>query len=283
MQHLIDSSWNHSNQRLKGSFSVALLLHLALLLGLGFSTSPLINPAASMNVTLAQYVSDKEPDEADFLAQSNQQGSGDKGSELEASSDSQSIFEAIGQGRTPRIQSLPEEAATNNLLTRQTTEINFNQLEQIADISMDAPQPLPTELSVGAIRAKLDQLQRAYSKLPRVTRLTSASTKSADEAAYMHYFERQIELVGNLNYPREAKARQLSGMVQLVVVILPDGTVKKINIASRSGSRILDQAAVRSVRHASPFRAFPPELRGHDEIHIIRTWRYQANQLSTSR
>jgi hypothetical protein len=32
-----------------------------------------------MNVTLAQYVSDKEPDEADFLAQSNQQGSGDKG------------------------------------------------------------------------------------------------------------------------------------------------------------------------------------------------------------
>jgi protein TonB len=71
---------------------------------------------------------------------------------------------------------------------------------------------------------------------------------------------RQIELVGNLNYPREAKARQLSGMVQLVVVILPDGTVKKISIASRSGSRILDQAAVRSVRHASPFRAFPPEL-----------------------
>ena len=126
MQHLIDSSWNHNNQRLKGSFSVALLLHLVLLLGLGFSTSPLIKPAASMNVTLAQYARDKEPDEADFLAQSNQQGSGDKGSKLEASSDSQSIFEAIEQGRTLRIQSLPEEAAINSLLTRQTTEINGN-------------------------------------------------------------------------------------------------------------------------------------------------------------
>jgi hypothetical protein len=33
MQHLIDSSWNHSNQRLKGSFSVALLLHLAIVAG----------------------------------------------------------------------------------------------------------------------------------------------------------------------------------------------------------------------------------------------------------
>jgi protein TonB len=283
MRQLIDSSWNHSNQRLKGSFSMALLLHLALLLGLGFSASPIINPTTSMDVTLAQYASDNEPDEADFLAQTNQQGSGDRGSELEASLNSQSVFEASEQGGTPAVQNLAEQAAGNSLLTRQTTEISFNWLEKIADVSMDDPQPLPTELSVGAMRAKLDKLQQAYSKLPKVSRLTSASTKNADEAAYMHYFEQQIELVGNLNYPREAKARQLSGMVHLVVVIVPDGTVKKISIAGRSGSRILDQAAVRSVRHASPFRPFPPELRDHDEIHIIRTWQYQANQLSTSR
>jgi hypothetical protein len=57
-------------------------------------------------------------------------------------------------------KAFPRQAAINSLLTRQTTEINFNQLEQIADISMDEPQPLPTELSVGAIRAKLDQLQQ---------------------------------------------------------------------------------------------------------------------------
>lgn len=283
MRQLIDSSWNHSNQRLKGSFSMALLLHLALLLGLGFSASPIINPTTSMDVTLAQYASDNEPDEADFLAQTNQQGSGDRGSELEASLNSQSVFEASEQGGTPAVQNLAEQAAGNSLLTRQTTEISFNWLEKIADVSMDDPQPLPTELSVGAMRAKLDKLQQAYSNLPKVSRLTSASTKNADEAAYMHYFEQQIELVGNLNYPREAKARQLSGMVQLVVVIVPDGTVKKISIAGRSGSRILDQAAVRSVRRASPFRPFPPELRDHDEIHIIRTWQYQANQLSTSR
>ena len=143
MQHLIDSSWNHSNQRLKGSFSVALLLHLALLLGLGFSTSPLINPAASMNVTLAQYVSDKEPDEADFLAQSNQQGSGDKGSELEASSDSQSVFEAIEQGAIPAVHDLVEQAA----------------------------QVITTGLNIH---------------------------RNTDEAAYIHEFEQQIELVGNL-------------------------------------------------------------------------------------
>ena len=62
-------------------------------------------------------------------------------------------------------------------------------------------------------------------------------------------------------------------MVQLVVVIVSNSSVRKTSIGSRSGSRILDQAAVRSVRHASLIRAFPPELRDNDEIHIIRTWR----------
>ncbi len=283
MQHLSDSSWDQSSPRLRGSFSLALLLHLALLLGLGFSVSPISNPATSMDVTLAQYASDKEPNEADFLAQTNQQGSGDKDSRLEASSDSQSALEAIEHGGTPAVHSIAEQTTSNRLLARQATAINFNRLEQSAEVPIEQPQPLPTEHSVGAIRAKLDKLKQAYSKLPKVSRMTSASTKSADEAAYMHYFEQQIELVGNLNYPREAKAKQLSGMVQLVVVIAPDGMVKKISIASGSGSKVLDQAAVRSVRHASPFRAFPSELRDHDEIHIIRTWQYQANQLSTSK
>lgn len=72
-------------------------------------------------------------------------------------------------------------------------------------------------------------------------------------------------------------------MVQLVMVIVPNGSVRKISIGSGSGFRILDEAAVRSVRHASLIRAFPPELRDNDEIHIIRTWQYQANQLSISR
>ena len=98
----------------------------------------------------------------------------------------------------------------------------------------------------------------------------------------MNYFEERIERVGNLNYPREARAQRLVGRVQLIVVILPDGSVDRVQIFTSSGTKILDQAAMRSVQLTSPFSAFPKELRDRDEIHVIRTWQYQADNLLTT-
>ena len=83
--------------------------------------------------------------------------------------------------------------------------------------------------------------------------MTSASTKSAPEAAYMRQFELRVEHVGNVNYPKEARAKRLTGKVQLLVVIIPNGRVKQLSISNSSGSVVLDQAAVRSIKLASPF------------------------------
>ena len=113
--------------------------------------------------------------------------------------------------------------------------------------------------------------------------MTSASTKSAPEAAYMRQFELRVEHVGNVNYPKEARAKRLTGKVQLLVVIIPNGRVKQVSISNSSGSVVLDQAAVRSIKLASPFQAFPDELRDRDEIHIIRTWQYQTNRPLTTK
>ncbi len=66
------------------------------------------------------------------------------------------------------------------------------------------------------------------------------------------------------------------------MVIIPNGRVKQVSISNIYQSVVLDQAAVRSIKLASPFQAFPDELRDRDEIHIIRTWQYQAdNRLTT--
>ena len=81
---------------------------------------------------------------------------------------------------------------------------------------------------------------------------------------------------------RRRRRRHLVGRVQLSVVILPDGSVDRVEISTSSGTKILDQAAVRSVQLASPFSAFPKELRDRDEIHVIRTWQYQADNLLTN-
>ncbi len=112
--------------------------------------------------------------------------------------------------------------------------------------------------------------------------MTSVSAKSADAAAYMVYFEEKVEQIGNINYPREARSQGIFGQVQLIVVLLADGRIKRIEVSKGSGSRLLDQAAVRSVQLASPFKPFPKELRNRDEIHIIRTWQYQSNNVLTT-
>ena len=283
MENLIDSSWNTTEERLRKTFSAALVVHLILLVGISFTLPSGSSPATSMEVTLAYYTSDQAPDKADFLAQANQIGSGDQARAMQPTTDRLSPFESGNHGQMPAELS-PPQPETRAFVD--SSGESRNSLAERADNSPpeknSAQQQQIDDRDIGAIRAELDRLQRAYSKLPRVLRMTSASAKSADEAAYMHYFEKRVEQIGNLNYPAEARARRIFGQVQLVVALLANGKIKHIEVSKTSGSRLLDQAAVSSVRLASPFKPFPEELRDRDEIHIIRTWQYQSNNVLTT-
>jgi protein TonB len=289
MDNFIDSPWNQTNERLKGTFSVALALHLALLLGLTFTLFLPFRPMTSMEVTLAHHASAEAPERADFLAQANQIASGNRSDKVaEVTSNILSEFQTDQQSMTAaQRQDLSQQADRPILAARNSPVVapqTFKELQsnEALKLAQKSVQEVALQRSIGAMRAKINQLNQTYSNLPKVVRLTSASTKTAQEAAYMNYFEERIERVGNLNYPREARGQRLVGRVQLIVVILPDGSVDRVQISTSSGTKILDQAAVRSVQLASPFSAFPKELHDRDEIHVIRTWQYQADNLLTT-
>ena len=281
MENLIDSSWNTTEERLRKTFSAALIFHLLLLIGVSFTLPSGSSPSISMEVTLAHYKSDEAPESADFLAQANQLGSGDQDQASQPTTDQLSPFDGRDQGQMPKLEQQRNEPQTQTLLASAgdsaNPQTNNNQSDDVT-----TQQAQIADRDIGAIRAELDRLQRAYSKLPRVLRMTSASAKSADEAAYMHYFEKRVEQVGNVNYPKEARTQRIYGHVQLVVALFANGSIKRIEVSKTSGSRLLDQAAVRSVQLASPYKPFPPELRNRDEIHIIRTWQYQSNNVLTT-
>ena len=281
MENFIDSSWNTTEERLRKTFSAALIFHLLLLIGVSFTLPSGSSPSISMEVTLAHYKSDEAPESADFLAQANQLGSGDQDQASQPTTDQLSPFDGRDQGQMPKLEQQRNEPQTQTLLASAgdsaNPQTNNNQSDDVT-----TQQAQIADRDIGAIRAELDRLQRAYSKLPRVLRMTSASAKSADEAAYMHYFEKRVEQVGNVNYPKEARTQRIYGHVQLVVALLANGSIKRIEVSKTSGSRLLDQAAVRSVQLASPYKPFPPELRNRDEIHIIRTWQYQSNNVLTT-
>jgi protein TonB len=87
-----------------------------------------------------------------------------------------------------------------------------------------------------------------------------------------------VERVGNLNYPDEAKRMKLYGDLLLHVSLRADGSVKQIRVVRSSGHKVLDDAAVRIVRLASPFAPFPAEIRKEvDILDITRTWQFLSS------
>ena len=67
------------NDRFSVSFMLALGIHAVALLGISFvlEINPIQKAAATLDVVLVNWRSESEPDEAEFLAQADQQGGGD--------------------------------------------------------------------------------------------------------------------------------------------------------------------------------------------------------------
>jgi len=81
---------------------------------------------------------------------------------------------------------------------------------------------------------------------------------NAPEVQYISYFaaiKRKIELVWQ--YPYEAAAAGIQGELTLDFVIARNGTVNSIELVRGSGSKILDDEAMRSIRKAAPFDPIP--------------------------
>ncbi len=71
---------------------LSLFACVVLILGVGFGIYEKANSSSSMEITLAQYRSNETPQEADFLAQENQLGSGSREEKASPSTPVQSRF-----------------------------------------------------------------------------------------------------------------------------------------------------------------------------------------------
>ena len=158
-----------------------------------------------------------------------------------------------------------------------------------ATVVEDGPAEIPSEEhdigtvptvsrseAIAALSAELERKLRRYPERPR-RKWISARTREDRFAAYMDAWRRQVERVGNRNYPNEAVQRGLSGSLLLEVALNPDGTVEDVVLRRSSGRQILDDAAVRTVRLAAPFARFPPSIADEvDVLHIERTWIFHS-------
>lgn len=275
-----------SADRLGFTLFLAALLHAVVVLGVSFNTNNKPAPPPTLEVTLATYQSKEKPAEADYLAQINQQGSGTLEEKALPSSDQQAQFQ---DDTIKEVQPESQTAAHPKPIQAQqtvvtTTAQSDRQLSAMAEVI--SPEPVAVEddeqrrqiellNEIASLEAQFHQQRQEYAKRPRIKRLTAASTREEAGALYKESWRRKVEEVGNLNYPQRARRERLYGELRLMVAINRDGTLNNVEILNSSGYPVLDDAAVRIVKMASPFAPFDDTLKSYDLVEIIRTWRFE--------
>jgi protein TonB len=267
-----------------GFFSA--LIHVTIILGVSFSLpqSTLDDGENTIDIVLLNNPNKETPEDAEFFSQSDSQGGG-TGEEIATSplpwkavpvEDNQEV------SHTPKPP--PEDANQTEAIL--TSEVADAANTPLADPLEEPDQPvretgsdeIDTNDGVRSERerliAQLNDKWQEYQKRPRRMYL-SPTTRMHDAAIYMDKWRSRVEQVGNLNFPEQAKANNLTGSLILEVAINPDGSINQLRIIEPSQYKLLDDAALRFVRLAAPFETFPEEIRETTDIlHITRSFHF---------
>ncbi len=267
--------------RLVATLALALLVHGVILLGVGFTREDPAPVVPTLDVILTQTRTVQPPKQADFLAQANQQGGGDRDFAQRPGEPQLADVPKPDPGIAPQPMQAqnppPQPDPMQRLLTTTNSTQNVAAPQEAQPVSA---VPLPTgrdltEEDIKMARQATEVLreQQLYAKRP-TKKFISASTKEYKYAAYLRAYADQLERVGNLNYPDEARRRNLSGSVMLTVEIRRDGSVADIQVSQSSGIPVLDHAAEQTVRLAVPFPELPHTQENPDILSVPRTFQY---------
>ena len=282
-----------TGDRLSFTFFLAAAFHAILILGITFKAELGRRPPPTLEITLATHQSKKAPSEAEYLAQFNQEASGEADTNQLLSTDQLApIDDALIRQNNPTPQQKRVDASPEQELAPITTagesqfqatlqQTSEEQLQQARDGADEQDTPLSAEIA--SLRAKLDRQRRAITKKPRLRRITSVATQASADAEYLNRWTTKVEFVGNRNFPEEAIRQQIYGKLRLATTIRSNGTIQSVEILQSSGHQVLDEAAVQIVHMSAPFPEFPLDLRKDvDMLEIIRTWHFELSGLSTS-
>lgn len=288
----MNTAYNAGNHvPLMKTLPAALLFHGAIIFGISFvpSIKPDLNLPSVLDVTLVQTHSEQAPEDAEFLAQTNQEASGSADEANRPRSPLAALEPTAADGEAP-LRS--QESAPDNmpklrpqLLT--TKGETFKRMDKAPEQPKEDAVPVDQTVSdrtqeIARLLAEVDEAEALYARRPRIHFIDAISAKSAVEAEYVDAWIKKIERVGNINFPKEAIQRNVSGKLILNATLDHSGNVVDIQIDVSSGFNVLDQSALRIVRLASPYPPLPKPIREKwDQLNITRTWIFHSGMLDT--
>jgi periplasmic protein TonB len=270
--------------RLPPMLFLAALIHGIVIIGITFNAAlgEAASDAISLEVTIVADPgrSIAEPDDADYLAQASQEGSGNTREQVRPSSLDDSSVPIDNPGErdgTALVDTQALEQAADELLTsRREQDLTVAEdprrehsqqdasaiaLESGAEVTLPLPQENEVELEI-------------YDDEPRQL-LTSVDTRESVVAGYLHEWKRKIEIMGVRYFPEQALAQGITGSPTLEVTINASGELDEVVLRSSSGSSILDHAALDILRRAAPFDPFPEAIRvDYDQLRFAYKWQF---------
>jgi protein TonB len=268
--------------------ALALMVSFALH-GIILSTQfTLVNPrhfedlTPPIEVVLVNARTREAPLKHDVLAQANLAGGGNVDEDRKAKSplpykaEASEASEAAAQAR---VRQLEEQA--RKLMTQLKNQAAVDTAQAPSPRrEVDSTDLLQQASEAAKLQAQISRSWEEYQKRPR-REFVGANAKSYVFARYVEDWVAKVERIGNLNYPDAARRQGIYGSLRLTVSIYADGRVEKIEVDKSSGSKILDQAAIRIVDLATPYAPFSKEMREKaDILSITRTWTFtRSDQL----
>ena len=272
--------------------AISFVLH-ALLLLVHFSDparKPNDSGASSLQVVLVNSKSAQRPLKADALAQANLDGGGNTDAKAVATTPFPLQADAEPQPELKtRLRKVQEmELQQSRLLTQLKSKPDFSQPAPQAQPQLEAGQTpsavdiMARSLQIARLEAQIDREHNAYQSRPKRKNI-GARTEEFRFAQYVESWRLKVERVGNLNYPEEARKKKLYGSLRVTVNIRADGSLEKVEVDRSSGSKILDEAAMRIIKMGAPYAEFPADIRkDYDILGITRTWSFtRADQLAS--
>ena len=285
----------------------AIVAHAILILGIVFVPHESSDSMRStLDIVLVQKHSETPPDDADYLAQANQEGGGNQTEKARPatpllaplSGPEPNVVAAARPAESATPQPLrkpkPEESPPDQEVLRPVIAVVSTETQQVVEPTAIVPKPKrkprvdandqnpalsdasvtrninASELisrSLATASLTAEIDQRTEAYAQRPRRKwISARTREYRYASYMEGWRIKVERIGNLNYPNEARRKRLSGNLRLEVALNSDGSLNDVILRSSSGHRILDDAAIRIVRLSAPFAPFPLGIQEETDI-----------------
>ncbi len=271
-------------QRLSATMVLSLLVHGVLLLGVGFALESAAPVMPTLDVILTRTSTALTPEQADFLAQANNQGGGEHDSSTRPTERQSGPLPQATTGIAPRQLRAQSPAVQPPPQARVVSSVRGETATATPRATPDpSERPLPRgdekiahDMEMARLAAEIHLRSERYAKRPK-RKFVSASTTQYAWAGYLREWVDRVERVGNLNYPDEARRRRLAGQVVISVAIRRDGSVENSEIVISSGTPLLDASALRIARLAEPYPPLPKTEENPDVLHVTRTWAFLAD------